>query len=50
MTKSVNLYLASGVSDGIGFWIINFTDEENIFNTLVKHAKKDRKLFYESRF
>ena len=33
MTKSVNLYLASGVSDGIGFWVVNFTEEENIFNT-----------------
>ena len=34
MEKSVNLYLASGVSDGIGFWVVNFTDEENIFNSL----------------
>ena len=34
MTKSVNLYLASGVSEGIGFWVINFTDENNIFNSL----------------
>ena len=34
MTKSVNLYLASGVSDGIGFWVVNFTEEENIFNSL----------------
>ncbi len=33
MNKTVNLYLASGVSDGIGFWLINFTDEENIFNS-----------------
>ena len=33
MTKSVNLYLASGVSDGIGFWLVNFTDETNIFNS-----------------
>ena len=33
MTKSVNLYLASGVSDGIGFWLVNFTDEANIFNS-----------------
>ena len=33
MTKSVNLYLASGVSEGIGFWIVNFTEEENIFNS-----------------
>ena len=34
MTKSVNLYLASGVSEGIGFWVVNFTDEVNIFNSL----------------
>ncbi len=34
MTKSVNLYLASGVSEGIGFWIINYTEEDNIFNSL----------------
>ena len=33
MNKSVNLYLASGVSDGIGFWLVNFTDEANIFNS-----------------
>ena len=32
MTKSVNLYLASGVSEGIGFWVVNFTEDENIFN------------------
>ena len=35
MTKSVNLYLASGVSEGIGFWVVNFTEEENIFNSFV---------------
>ena len=34
MNKSVNLYLASGVSEGVGFWVINFTEEENIFNSL----------------
>ena len=34
MNKSVNLYLASGVSDGIGFWVVNFTEEQNIFNSL----------------
>ena len=33
MNKSVNLYLASGVSEGIGFWVINYTDEDNIFNS-----------------
>ena len=37
MTKSVNLYLASGVYKGVGFWIVNFTEEENIFNSL--HSK-----------
>ena len=34
MTKSVNLYLASGVSEGVGFWVVNFTEDENIFNSL----------------
>ena len=34
MNKSFNLYLASGVSDDIGFWVVNFTDQENIFNSL----------------
>ena len=34
MTQSVNLYLASGVSESKGFWLINFTDEEDIFNSL----------------
>ena len=34
MNKSVNLYLASGVSEGIGFWVINYTEQENIFNSL----------------
>ena len=34
MTKSVNLYLASGVIEDIGFWVINFTDEDNILDSL----------------
>ena len=34
MTKSVNLYLASGVFKGVGLWVVNFTEEENIFNAL----------------
>ena len=34
MTKSVYLYLASGVFKGVGFWVVNFTEEENIFNSL----------------
>tara|TARA_B100000902_G_C26917632_1_gene720079 strand:+ start:215 stop:721 length:507 start_codon:yes stop_codon:yes gene_type:complete len=33
MHKSVNLYLASGVSKGIGFWLVNFTEDEDIFNS-----------------
>ena len=36
MTKSVNLYLASGVSDGVGFWVVNFTEEDNILNSLCR--------------
>ena len=34
MNKSVNLYLASGVSEGVGFWVVNFTEEDNILNSL----------------
>ncbi len=34
MNKSVNLYLASGVSEGRGFWIVNFTEEDDIFNSM----------------
>ena len=34
MTKSVNLYLASGVSEGVGFWVVNFTEEDNILNSI----------------
>tara|TARA_Y100001968_G_C19274199_1_gene675838 strand:+ start:38 stop:544 length:507 start_codon:yes stop_codon:yes gene_type:complete len=30
MSKSVNLYLALGVSDGVGFWLIDFTEHDNI--------------------
>ena len=33
MTKSVNLYLASGVIDDVGFWLINFTEDEDIINS-----------------
>ena len=32
MTNSVYLYLASGVINGTGFWLINYTEEENIVN------------------
>ena len=34
MNNAVNLYLASGISDDIGFWVVNFTDEDNVFNSL----------------
>ena len=34
MTKSVNLYLASGVSEGVGFWLVNFTEEDDIIYSL----------------
>ena len=34
MNNAVNLYLASGVSEDIGFWVVNFTDEDNVFNSL----------------
>ena len=34
MTKSVNLYLASGVNEGKGFWLVNFTEEDDIYNSL----------------
>ena len=33
MTKSVNLYLASGVSEDKAFWLVNYTEEEDIFNS-----------------
>ena len=32
MSKSVYLYLVSGVSKGIAFWLVDFTEEEDIFN------------------
>ncbi len=34
MTKSVNLYLASGLNDDKSFWIVNFTEEDDILNSL----------------
>ena len=33
MTKSVNLYLASGLSKDKSFWVVNFTDDDDIFNS-----------------
>ena len=34
MTNSVNLFLASGVYEGVGFWLVDFTEEDDIINTL----------------
>ncbi len=34
MTKSVNLYLASCVSESRGFWIVNFTEQEDVVNSM----------------
>tara|TARA_Y100001968_G_scaffold316854_1_gene345188 strand:+ start:1332 stop:1838 length:507 start_codon:yes stop_codon:yes gene_type:complete len=34
MLNSVNLYLASGVKDCVGFWLINFTEDDDIINSL----------------
>ena len=34
MTKSVNLYLASGVNKDLGFWVVNFTEDDDILNSL----------------
>ena len=33
MTKSVNLYLASGVNDDKSFWVVNFTEDDDILNS-----------------
>ena len=33
MTKSVNLYLASGVNEDKSFWVVNFTEDDYIFNS-----------------
>ena len=45
MTKSVNLYLASGVNDGIGFWLVDFTEEEDIIDSfdskLLEYYRKE---------
>tara|TARA_Y100001968_G_scaffold178103_1_gene163072 strand:+ start:124 stop:630 length:507 start_codon:yes stop_codon:yes gene_type:complete len=34
MTNSVNLYLASGVYEDVGFWLVDFTEEDDIINSL----------------
>jgi len=33
MTKSVNLYLASGVNEDKSFWVVNFTEDNDILNS-----------------
>ena len=33
MNKSVNLYLVSGISDGVGFWLIDFTEDEDVISS-----------------
>ena len=36
MKKTVYLYLASCVCEGSGFWLVNFTEESDIYNSLGK--------------
>ena len=33
MINSVNLYLASGVYDGVGFWLVDFTEFDDIIKS-----------------
>tara|TARA_B100000700_G_C14938858_1_gene805726 strand:- start:690 stop:1190 length:501 start_codon:yes stop_codon:yes gene_type:complete len=33
MNKAVNLFLASGECDGVGFWLVNFTEDNEIINS-----------------
>ena len=33
MNKSVHLYLASGVSDGVGFWLVSFSEDDDFINS-----------------
>ncbi len=33
MNKSVNLYLASAVNDDKSFWVVNFTEDDDIINS-----------------
>ena len=35
MTKAVNLYLVSGVSEDKSFWVVNFTEDDDILNSSV---------------
>ncbi len=34
MTKSVNLYLVSCVTKGVGYWLVNFTEKNDICDSL----------------
>ena len=33
MNKSVHLYLASGVSDGVGFWLVSYSEDDEFINS-----------------
>ena len=33
MNKSVTLYLASGANEGVGFWLVDFSDDIDIINS-----------------
>ena len=33
MNKSVHLYLASGVSDDVGFWVVSFSEDDEFINS-----------------
>ena len=33
MNKSVHLYLASGVSDGVGFWLVDYAEDDEFINS-----------------
>ena len=33
MNKSVHLYLASGVTDGVGFWLVSFSEDDEFMNS-----------------
>ena len=33
MNKSVHLYLASGVNDGVGFWLVSFSEDDDFVNS-----------------
>ena len=33
MNQSVHLYLASGVSDGVGFWLVSFSEDDEFISS-----------------